>query len=428
MRKILTLLAIFSGCTLAAQPLTVTENREAPRSTIRPYATADEAAGAPTTHRYGAPIEEWTQEGSSFKAPFTVPFAWNNRQVILRIESASSEYELWINGRRAAVNADGNTPADYNLTKFVKEGRNEVEIRLTTPATMTPIEGWKGTTQPTIGNVSVFSSPTMGIRDLTVQTHRRDRHFQAEVGVVVKSYALNTRTVRIYYDLLSPAGETLATGHNDLTLKMRGEDTLRFLAQVPDTLLWSREHPRLCTIRLRTQRDGRYMEYHQYAVGLRSVEMQQGTLLINGEPVKVKRVEVAPTASVEELKQLCAEGVNLVHLQAGPIASHLLPACDALGLYVVVQAPIDSHAGGTERTKGGNPSNDPMWTAGYLERVENSYHTTKLHPSVVGFSLARRSANGIGLYESYLRLKRYGDPRPVLYPEAEGEWNNDEIR
>lgn len=428
MRKIAILLAIFSCSSLMAQPLAVTEQRELPRSAIMPYATADEAAKAPAAHRYGTPIEEWTREDNTFKAAFTVPFAWTNRQVMMRIASASADYELWINGRRAAVNADGNSAADFNLTKLVKEGRNEAEIRLAVPSSMAAIEGWKEQPTPAIGAVQLLSAPTMGVRDLLVQTRRHDAGYQTEIGVVVKSYALNPRTVRIYYDLLTPDGELLSTGHNDLTLKMRGEDTLRFLAQVPDTLLWSRERPQQCLIRLRTQREGRYMEYHQYPVGLRTVEVKEGALLINGEPQPLKTAEAAPTATVEELQKLFAEGVNLLYLQAGAVAPHLYTTCDELGLCVVAQAPIDSHRSGTARTKGGNPSNDPAWTANYLERVENCYHTTKRHPSVVGFSIARRSANGIGLYESYLRLKRFGEQRPVLYPEAEGEWNSDSIR
>lgn len=428
MRKIATLFLLFSCCTLAAQPLTVTENREQPRSAIVPYATADEAAKAPAQHRYGTQIEAWTQEGSSFKATFTVPFAWNNRQVVMRIAHASADYEVWINGRRAAANADGNSSADFNLTRLVKEGRNEVEIRLADPSSMAVIESWKEQLKPALGAVQLVSPPTMGVRELLVQTHRHDTTYRAEIGVVVKSYALNPRTVRIYYDLLTPAGELLSTGHNDLTLRMRGEDTVRFLAQVPDTLLWSRERPQQCVIRLRTQRDGRYMEYHHYPVGLRSVEVADGTLMINGDAVTLRSAEVAPTATAEELQSLVAAGTNLVRLKTGAVAPHLLTTCDELGLYVVVQAPIDSRKGGEKRTKGGNPSNDPAWTASYVERVENSYHTTKRHPSVVGFSIARESANGIGLYESYLRLKQFDDSRPILYPEAAGEWNSDAIR
>ena len=65
---------------------------------------------------------------------------------------------------------------------------------------------------------------------------------------------------------------------------------------------------------------------------------------------------------------------------------------------------------------------------GSIARIEESYHTTKLHPCVVAFSLAEDSANGINLYEGYLHLKGLEKERPVLYPDAGGEWNSDKLR
>ena len=75
---------------------------------------------------------------------------------------------------------------------------------------------------------------------------------------------------------------------------------------------------------------------------------------------------------------------------------------------------------------GGNPSNDPAWREAY-ERAANSYHTTELHPSVIAFSLATQSSNGINLYESYLAMKKSHETRPFIYPEAGGEWNSDPL-
>lgn len=46
---------------------------------------------------------------------------------------------------------------------------------------------------------------------------------------------------------------------------------------------------------------------------------------------------------------------------------------------------------------------------------------------MIAFSLASMSSNGINLYESYLNLKRYGDSRPIIYPDAAGEWNDDPL-
>ena len=89
--------------------------------------------------------------------------------------------------------------------------------------------------------------------------------------------------------------------------------------------------------------------------------------------------------------------------------------------------PVDTRRSGLSRRKGGNPSNDPAWQGAYIERAEAVYHTAKRHPSVIGFALARQSANGINLYETYLHMKRFDEIRPFVYPDAEGEWNSDRL-
>lgn len=429
MRILTTLLALFSCSLVVAQPYSPTEGRELPRGFVMPYYTAAEADSAIEKHRYSTPVTEWTEEGNRLSADIISTFAWTNRQVMLHIESAPADYELWINGRRTAVNRDGNSPADYNITKRVKEGRNRVEIVLNRPSDLAPIEGWK-TGSEKIGKVWVVSSPTMGVRDVLVKTTMGEESpstATAEVGIVVKSYALNPRTVRIFYELDDPAGRTVARGQSDLTLSMRGEDTVRLIASVPDTLLWRSDKPQHHTLRIRTQREGRYSEYHQYPIGLRTIGHAKGKLLVNGREEALQIVSCTPDATPEHLAEIRQSGANMIRLNAGAVASHLYAVCDTLGLYVIAQAPIDSHKAGSSRAVGGNPSNDPAWVPFYLERVENSYHSSKRHPSVVGFSIATSSANGIALYESFLRMKALEANRPVIYPSAEGEWNTDRI-
>lgn len=85
----------------------------------------------------------------------------------------------------------------------------------------------------------------------------------------------------------------------------------------------------------------------------------------------------------------------------------MLTACDTCGMYVIAQTPVDTRRSGDSRRVGGNPSNNPAWRDAYIERAENCYYTLQGHPSVVAFSLATCSANGINLYESYLRMKNF---------------------
>jgi len=434
MRTLLAIIAFFSVCTLQAQPFIPSKGRELPRCEVITYPTAEQATAADGgNNRYFTRITQWARQNDTLSTPFTVPFVWANRQVLFHVGSASVPYEVLVNGRRVARNADGNTPAEFNLTRYVREGRNRLDLILTQPSDAAPLESWKEAgAAPGVTDTWIMSQPTMRVRDVLTKcwpSNDGDGTAVAEVGIVVKSSALNPRTSRIYYDLLTPSGETAATGYKELTLDMRREDTLRFVTRIPAQLLWSAELPTLYTLRLKTQHEGRFGEYLELPLGFRTVATDpQGHMTINGQPVRLHAYEINPQiVSANLLARLRELGFNTLKFMPGYISPELLEMCDIQGVYVVAQAPIDSSKSGASRRKEGNPSNDPAWQAAYIERTGDSYHTTKRHPSVIAFSLASMSSNGINLYESYLNLKRYGDSRPIIYPDAAGEWNDDPL-
>ena len=434
MRRVFAIAAIFSCWGLAAQPCAPSEGREQPRCEVIAYPTAEAATAADGgNNRYFTRITQWARQSDTLSTPFTVPFVWANRQVLFHVGSASVPYEVLVNGRRVARNADGNTPAEFNLTRYVREGRNRLDLILTQPSDAAPLESWKEAgAAPGVTDTWIMSQPTMRVRDVLTKcwpSNDGDGTAVAEVGIVVKSSALNPRTSRIYYDLLTPSGETAATGYKELTLDMRREDTLRFVTRIPAQLLWSAELPTLYTLRLKTQHEGRFGEYLELPLGFRTVATDpQGHMTINDQPVRLHAYEINPQiVSANLLARLRELGFNTLKFMPGYISPELLEMCDIQGVYVVAQAPIDSSKSGDSRRKEGNPSNDPAWQAAYIERTGDSYHTTKCHPSVIAFSLASMSSNGINLYESYLNLKRYGDSRPIIYPDAAGEWNDDPL-
>ncbi len=417
---------------LSAQEYIPTYGRELPRGTMISYPTAQEATAADGSDtRYFTRLEEWQQHENVFSTAFTMPFAWANRQAFFHLEWASADYEVRINGESIAYNSNGNIPAEFNLTRYAQEGRNTLEVVVSAPSRVSVLESWKNDAAPAIGKAWVMSQPTLRVRDVLTKAWRsgeENNTGMAEVGLVVKSEALNPRTSRVHYDLVTPTGETAATGYKDVTLSMRGEDTVRFLARIPENLLWSTELPTKYTLRVRTQHEGRYVEYIELPIGFRTIEVQDGQLAVNGVPVALRVREVSPQIDHNDIAKLREQGYNTLKLTPGPVPAALYDYCDMYGVYVIPQAPIDTRSSGESRRKGGNPTNDPAWLGAYAERTADSYHVSKRHPSVVAFSLATKSANGINLYESYLNVKKFGDQRPFIYPDAEGEWNTDKLR
>ena len=431
MKKIVFAILSVTACVavLAQSPAAVWGDAELPRRMLRPYASiAEAAANADGESRYIVPITEWTREESagktSFTCEFVYPAAWLNRQILLRIESASAGFEVEVGGSKAGSVTNGAVPAEFNLTKFSKPGINKLTVTVNAPASNEPLLRGDVTW---LGKAEIVSQPTVRVRDVESRTTLNDAGDGIfEVAIAVKSEALNTKQARISYELADSA-KVLVAGYKDVTLSMRGEDTVRLVAIVPRERLWSAENPSLLTLTVRNRIEGRYVENIAVAVGARQTGYDGTTLKINGEPVTLKAKRVSPNMSAEDLAGLKAAGYNAVKVEAGDAASGLYDACDSAGLYVIAQLAVDTSNGGRSIKRGGNPSNEPSLTEEYLARTQALFHTSKSHPSTVAFSLGGGIANGINTYESYLLLKRLDGSRPVIYDGAGKEWNNDRL-
>lgn len=362
-----------------------------------------------------------------FVAHGSVPFAWNNRQVLLRIASAPAGYRLQIAGRKVGESSTGALPMEFNLTKYLTPGQS-FSIELTPYGADHPHRRLEDFPRvDSLGLTELITQPTIRVRDLFASARTTESGYLGEVGVVVKCDALNEKTARIRYELIDTAGVVVKQGFNDVRLRMRGEDTLRFVCPIPQHLLWSPDKPLHYRLRLSTQTAGRYTEYLNVPVAFRLIELVDGALIVNGEPLNMQLYRVDKHLTKEQLQQIKAEGFQLLLPLPGFSTEELYNMADEVGLCVVAQAPVCTEKSGTARTRNGNPSNDPTRVSEYLSRTQTAYYQTQRHPSVVALSLAHKSANGIALYESYLALKRIARGLPIVYLDAAGEWNDDKL-
>ncbi len=429
MKIILTGIILLFASSLCAQTLP-SENCELPRRAIKPYATVDEALLADEApSRYISPLTEWkrTEEGEDivFTANYTYPAAWLNRQLLVRVEAASRGYIVKINGTEVGRTSNGSNPAEFNVTKKSQQGINELKIII--PGT-NPTAELLATSEPALGRIMVVSQPTIRVRDIDYATRLNDSGDGiAEFNIAVKTDALNPKTARIHYELLSPDTTRLAYGYKDITLEMRGEDTVSFATVVPKKWLWSIHTPTLLRLVVRNQVEGRYAENIALPIGLREVTYGDRKLSINGKATALRIAMTDAEISAAAICDLKVQGYNTLMTQPGADADGLYARCDSVGMFVIPQAAIDTSHGADNIKRDGNPSNNPLWKEFYLARMEEMYHTTKSHPAVVAFSLGGGRTNGINLYESYLMLKKLEDNRPIIFLNAAGEWNNDII-
>ena len=441
MKRFLSIIAlVFAVGALSAQeydsPEYVSLGRELPRSKTLPYPTAEEAqalgSGA-VASKYLRPVTGWTRteepDATVFTSKYVIPFVWLSRQAILYVDEASGAYEVIINGQKVGYAANAFTPAEFNITKASKEDVNTISIRILKDHWSRRMEDFVETREPRVGETYVISQPTIRVRDVVHNTDvdLKNEYANVEVGLIVKTESLNPKTARIHYELIAPDTTVVTQGYKDVTLGMRGEDTVKFMARIPYVLTWCADMPVRYRLNIKTQIEGRYAEYQSRMIGFRDIDInEEGDFMINGIKTELFYRDFDPLKVTE--KDIIAARVlkyNALRFKMGAVPQNVYRMCDSLGMYVIAQIPINTSKSGLSRRIGGNPSNDPKWKAAYLDRAETAYRTTCGQASVIGYVMAEESSNGINLYETYLRLKALERKRPILYIEAAGEWNSD---
>ncbi|MFR9566448.1 MAG: glycoside hydrolase family 2 TIM barrel-domain containing protein, partial [Rikenellaceae bacterium] len=347
----------------------------------------------------------------------------------LRVGSASAPYSIELNGEIVAKIGDSASAHEIDITRKAQEGSNTIKIIFDVIDRSRIIEGWRqAEAKPHINDVYVVSQPTQMIRDIFTDSRVVGENLVTKLGIIVKSHALNQRTSNISVSLQSEAGEVLAQTTQAVTQRLRGEDTLYLNAITPLRDAWQADRPTMQILKLSTQHEGRYQEHQTYNVALRSVELNEsGELFINGQKVELKAKRITTEYNPMELYKLKDMGYNSVVISAGVFNRELISECDREGIYVLLTAPINTSNSGSGIEQGGNISNNPLLRSAFIDKIQTLYYTTQLHPSIIAYIIAENSTNGCNLYDSYLEMKRLSTNRPVLYLDADGEWNSDII-
>ena len=404
----------------------------APRSPLIPYETEAEALAGGISP-YVIPLNEWQRDtvdgGIRLTTRFKVRYTWNNRAVLLRTEDVSSSFGVAVNGHPAGYSQTGSGRAEFDLTEWIRPDYNTVSLTIFDNSPAARLENGREPAPAGFGAAQIISQPTVRIEDVFIRTTLSDGKCYVACDVAMQSILLNSKECVIGYELFDPSGETAARSQKAVHSAMLQCDTVRFVIPVAEPQLWNHETPYLYTLLLTNRNEGRLTECTAVRFGIRQTGCRDGVFLLNGRPVTLSGIRYQANENIPlgiaRLQALKREGYNCIIAAGRPQSDYLYAACDSIGLYVCDAADIDTSHQPERITRGGNPSNDPVWLNAYLDRLRRMYAASHLHPSVVVYAPAHASRNGYCLYEGYLALKQWAPDTPVWYDGADGQWNND---
>ena len=375
-----------------------------------------------------------------------IPYVWTDGCTYLHLENMQTAGQLWVNDRLVAELTDALTPAEFDLSDYIRQGENDFKLTLLSDRGALDAQQAAVSAKP-FENSYLYYQEKRSVREfetaLVPDTLGRD-FAMLDLKIIAQNQFNYEEPVTVGYDIYSPQGKLLDFNVFETRIAGRSVDTLRFQPFIyhayenkwqPRTVKLRTgtaiQNPPLYKVMLFTKRDGAYREYMPLTVGFGRPEFADGRFVQFGAPVQLKetRYNALPDDAKTTRTQLTAlrkEGFNTI-CPDHPQPAWFYALCDELGLWVIDRANIEAPERRDDRSVGGTPSNDPSLAAEYLERVQAMYYRSRNFTCVIGYELASPSGNGYNLYKAYEWLKSVEPQRPVRYADAGGEWNSDDF-
>ena len=350
----------------------------------------------------------------SYRTVFDVPPDWTGRQLFLHFDGVDSAFYAWVNGERIGYSEDARTPAEFNVTRLVRPGKNVLAVEVYRYSDGSFLEDQDMFRMSGIfRDVYLWSAPEQHVRDFEVKTDLDAKYqdatllVKAELVNAAKTAAASTLAV----ELRDPAGARVAVGKGAVQLAAGGTGQASLRIPVRNPRKWSAETPVLYQALL-TLLDarGRVLEVIPSAVGFRKVEIVNARLLVNGRPILIKGVNrhehdpanghtLDRALMVRDIELMKQHNVNAVRTSHYPNDPAWYDLADQYGLYLYDEANIECHGFGADPKN--RLTNDPAWTPAYVDRMQRMVERDKNHPSIIVWSMGNECGDGINFSATY---------------------------
>lgn len=375
----------------------------------------------------------------TYRRDFILPANWDGKEIFLSADAVKGVSFYYLNGTFIGMNKESKTPSRFNITQYVKPGKNVLAIQIHRFSDATYLECqdmWRLTGIER--DIYLFAQPKTRIADFTAHTPL-DNSFKNglfSMEVLINNTSGDNKNVSVSYKVLDSEGNNIIDGKEEKSVA--GSATVSFGQNIiKNVKAWTAETPDLYTLLISLKdANGQLLEATSAKIGFRTIAIVNKQLLVNGKPILVKGVNVHEHNEVnghyvtEDLMKKDFElwkkyNVNTVRTCHYPQQERFYELCDQYGIYVIDEANIETHGMGYDLRKGGTLANNPLFEVAHMYRTQNMYLRDKNHPCVITWSLGNEAGNGICFYNTYKYLKSQDTSRPVQYERAGMEWNTD---
>ena len=346
-----------------------------------------------------------------------------SKNLILHFGGVHSAFYLWINGIKVGYSQNSMSPAEFDVTKYMREGNNKIAVevyRWSDGSYLEDQDMWRlsGIFRP----VELWVRPLAHISNYQVTAEPSADYTKAEIKAAISLCNTGKKTVKNLQAALLFNGREIK---GELKQLAAGDTTTLSLGYtLNQPMLWSAEKPNLYpfSVELRDAK-GNVIEHFDYHLGVKKVEVIGEVFKINGKNVKLRGVNrhdhhpktgryVDDATYEEDIRLMKQANINFLRTSHYPDREYIYELCDRWGIYVMDEANHETHGYGYANEEMGR---DLTWQAAHVDRAESLVKRDFNHPCVILWSLGNEGAVGANIEAMYNKVKELDTTRPPFY-------------
>lgn len=338
----------------------------------------------------------------------------------ISFQGVETALALWINGRFVGYSEDSYTPADFEITRYIKEGENKIAaavFKFSTGSWLEDQDFWR--MSGIMRDVYIYTTPLSRIKDFYFKQDTDPSAKKAEVSVEIDiENPVNEGVVHAY--LLNKAGEIVWQGEKT------AEETNVLHGTVENINLWSAEAPNLYTLQIKYADGKNILQETERKVAFKRSEIKDGIWYINGKRIVINGVNRHDSSHVNgrsvtkeemlwDVIQMKRHNINAVRTSHYPNQSYFYELCDIYGLYVMDETNLETHGTwkyGRDSLDIALPGSKTEWRDIVVDRAKSMFERDKNCPCVISWSLGNESYGG----ENFRAMKSYIRSRDGITP------------
>ena len=360
----------------------------------------------------------------SYRKEIILPADWKGKEIFAHFGSGTSNMYLWVNGRYVGYSEDSKLEAEFNLTNYLKPGKNVIAFQVFRWCDGSYLEDQDFFRYSGVGrNCYLYARDKKYIQDIRITPDLDSQYKDGTLNIAVDLKGSGT----VALDLTDVQGNSVATAD------LKGSGKLNTTLSVSNPAKWTAETPNLYTLTATLKNGNNVVEVIPVKVGFRKIELKGDQILVNGKAVLFKGADrhemdpdggyvVSPERMLQDIQIMKQFNLNAVRTCHYPDDNLWYDLCDQYGIYVVAEANIESHGMGYgDKTLAKNPS----YKKAHLERNQRNVQRGFNHPSIIFWSLGNEAGDGPNFEQCYKWIKAEDPSRACQYEQARQKEHTD---